>query len=84
MLEQVGTNIINMIRSAHILILCGLYIIWGVIALVKLMDDMDKAAKIGRWVKRNQARQTAYNIFKINLVLIMITVCICIYIRQGR
>ena len=83
MLEQVGANIINMIRSAHVLILCALYIIWGIITLVKLMDDMDKAAKIGRWVKRNQARQTAYNIFKMNLVLIMITVCICIYIRQG-
>lgn len=80
-MEHITATIINMIRNTHILIICGLYIIWGVIALVKLMNDMEKAAKIGKWVKRNHARQTAYNIFKINLTLIMITGCICIYIR---
>lgn len=80
-MEQVFNFIVNTIRSVHISILCGLYIIWGIITLIKLMDDMEKASKIGRWVKRNHARQVAYNVFKINLTLIMITACICIYLR---
>lgn len=74
-------NIIGFINKIPSLILYGLYIIWCICSVMKLSSDMSKAAKIGKWTERNHARQVAYNIFRLNLILIMITLCVCLYVR---